>query len=91
MFLQVLWKLLDWLVTFMVERRQQDAKYCLGCAKQTQHEKYEFVPAASKIRAELDHTKRKSMDSDMSDEESQTVRLGVIPRHPVGDARVGEL
>ena len=46
-FLQVLWTVLKWVVTLMVERGQEDANYCLGCAQKTQHDMYEMVPAAS--------------------------------------------
>lgn len=36
-FLQVLWKVLNWVFTMMVKHRQEDANYCVGYAKRLQH------------------------------------------------------
>ncbi len=48
-FLQVLWKVLNWAVTLLVERGNEDAKYCLGCAQRGQHDMYEMVPVAVSV------------------------------------------
>jgi hypothetical protein len=46
-FLQALWKTLNWVVTFGLERRHPDARYCIGCAKQLSHnEGYQLVDRA---------------------------------------------
>jgi len=42
-FLQALWKILNWVVTLGLERRHPEARYCIGCAKQLPHDGHELV------------------------------------------------
>ena len=49
-FLQVLWKVFNWVVTSTLERRHPGAKYCQGCAKEL-HEDYSPMNPAAQVEA----------------------------------------
>jgi hypothetical protein len=90
-FLQVLWKLLCWIATFMVERGDEQTKYCIGCAKKFQTEDYVMLtptadavampPAAAATSAKT-ALLGKATSMEASDDESQYVRQRSIPRKP---------
>ena len=46
-FLQALWKIFNLAVSFWLERKQPEAKYCLGCEKRLSHGDCEKVDAGS--------------------------------------------
>ena len=87
-FLQVLWKLLCWITTFKVERGDEQAKHCIGCAKKLQTEDYEMLTPAKSPSAlpptAADGAKTaflgKTTSVEASDDESQLVRQRSISR-----------
>ena len=90
-FLQVLWKLLCWITTFTVERENEQAKYCTGCAKNLQTEDYEMlapttspgaIPPAATASGAKTALLGKTTSVEASDDESQYVRQRSISRKP---------
>ena len=91
-FLQVLWKLLCWITTFMVERENEQAKYCIGCAKRLQSEDCEMlepgtspgvVPTADAATGAKAALLGKATSVEAAEDESQLVRQRSLLSKPV--------
>jgi hypothetical protein len=90
-FLQVLWTLLRFIVTWMAERKNEEAKYCLGCAKQIPHEDYESLTTHSPVPAVANSaemvtiaSKAPCTNSYSAEATSESLLMRTIPRKPVG-------
>ena len=82
-FLQVLWKLLNWAVTFGLERRHEAARYRLGCTKQMQHSDYELVEKRSAVSGKDDEEEGLGVrvtSSEVLEGEEPSTRQRVVPK-----------
>lgn len=88
-FLQALWKILNWAVTLGLERRHPDARYCIGCAKQLARKGgYQLVDKAMSMSRRLSRESGSQNDVETLDDQNTTNAVVQVTSSQVHDGMV---